>query len=150
MATAEASIQIDRPAEEVFAFVGDPVNNPSWRKNVVRMAWNDDGPMRVGRRGTQVQRVLGREWSVTAEVIEGDPPRRVTWRAVQGPVTARSWARVEPDGDGCIVTGGADGGFTGPIGSFLTRLAAPRMLKQAALDFAVLKARLEGSSDAAS
>jgi hypothetical protein len=58
----------------------------------------------------------------------------------------RSWARVEPDGDGCIVTGGADGGFTGPIGSLLTRLAAPRMLSQAHRDLAVLKARLEGTA----
>ncbi|HEY7969470.1 MAG TPA: SRPBCC family protein [Candidatus Limnocylindrales bacterium] len=53
MATGEASIHIDRPPAEVFAFVGDPVNNPAWRKNVVRMAWDDDGPMRVGRRGSQ-------------------------------------------------------------------------------------------------
>jgi Polyketide cyclase / dehydrase and lipid transport len=145
MATGEASIHIDRPADEVFAFIGDPANNPSWRKNVVRMAWEDDGPMRVGRRGRQTQHLLGRDWTVTAEVVEWDPPHRATWRSVQGPVSVQSWVRVEPDGSGCLASGGADGGFTGPIGSILTRLAAPRMVAQAGIDLETLKRHLEGA-----
>jgi hypothetical protein len=149
MATGEASIHIDRPPAEVFAFVGDPVNNPAWRKNVVRMAWDDDGPMRVGRRGSQTQHLLGRDWTVGAEVIEWDPPRRATWRTVQGPASVRSWVRVEPDGGGCIASGGADGGFTGPIGGILTRLAAPRMLAQADRDLRVLKGLLEADGSGA-
>jgi uncharacterized protein YndB with AHSA1/START domain len=143
MARAEAGVHIDRPPDEVFAFVADVTNNPSWRKNVTRAEWLDDGPMRIGRRGRQAQRVLGREWTVEAEIVEWDPPHRVTWEVRQGPVKAQSWARVEPDGAGCMVIGGADGGFTGPIGGFLTRLAEPRMLKQAAYDFEALRKRLE-------
>jgi carbon monoxide dehydrogenase subunit G len=143
MARGEASIRIDRPPDEVFAFVADAANNPAWRANVVRTEWLDDGPMRVGRRGRQTARLLGREWTVEAEVVEWDPPRHVAWRAVQGPVKVRSWARVEPDGAGSRVSGGADGGFTGPIGGLLTRLAAPRMIRQANVDLATLKARLE-------
>ena len=100
MATGEASIHIDRPPDEVFAFVADPANNPLWRKNVIRTEWLDDGPMRVGRRGRQTARLLGRPWTVEAEVIEWDPPRSATWRTVQGPVSVRSWVRVEPDGAG--------------------------------------------------
>ncbi len=148
MATGEASIHIERPAEEVFAFIGDPANNPSWRKNVVRMAWEDDGPMRVGRRGRQTQHLLGRDWTVTAEVVEWDPPHRATWRSVQGPVSVQSWVRVVPDGSGCLASGGADGGFTGPIGSILTRLAAPRMVAQAGIDLKTLKQHLEGADAA--
>jgi hypothetical protein len=150
MATGEASIRIDRPPAEVFAFVGDPANNPAWRKNVVRMAWDDGGPMRVGRRGSQTQHLLGRDWTVSAEVIEWDPPRRATWRTVQGPVSVRSWVRVEPDEGGCIASGGADGGFTGPIGGILTRLAVPRMIAQADRDLQKLKALLEAEGPGAS
>jgi hypothetical protein len=36
LATGEASIHIDRAPAEVLAFVGDPVNNPAWRKKVRR------------------------------------------------------------------------------------------------------------------
>jgi hypothetical protein len=143
MAHGEASTYIDRPPDEVFAFVADAANNPKWRKNVVRTEWLDDGPMRVGRRGRQTARLLGREWTVDAEVVECDPPRSVAWRTVQGPVSVRSWARVEPDATGSLVSGGADGGFTGPIGRLLTRLAVPRMVRQAEVDLQTLRVLLE-------
>jgi uncharacterized membrane protein len=143
MARGEASIHVARPAEEVFAVVGDAANNPRWRRNVVRTEWLDDGPMRVGRRGRQTARLLGREWTVEAEVVEWDPPRAATWLTVQGPVAVRSWVRVEPDGEGSLVSGGADGGFTGPFGAILTRLAAPRMVRQANADLRALRDHLE-------
>jgi hypothetical protein len=143
MAHGEASMHIDRPPDEVFAFVADAANNPKWRKNVVRTEWLDDGPMRVGRRGRQTARLLGREWTVDAEVVEWDPPRRVAWRTIQGPVSVRSWARVERDATGSLVSGGADGGFTGPIGRLLTRLAVPRMVRQAEVDLQTLRGLLE-------
>jgi hypothetical protein len=143
MAHGEASTYIDRPPDEVFAFVADAANNPKWRRNVVRTEWLDDGPMRVGRRGRQTARLLGREWTVDAEVVEWDPPRSVAWRTVQGPVSVRSWARVEPDATGSLVSGGADGGFTGPIGRLLTRLAVPRMVRQAEVDLQTLRVLLE-------
>ena len=146
MARAEASIRIARPPEAVFAFVGDAANNPGWRKNVVRTDWVDDGPMRVGRRGRQTARVLGREYTVEAVVVEWDPPRAATWQTVQGPARVRSWVRVEPDGDGSILRYGGDGAFLGPIGRVLTRLAVPAMTSQAARDLAGLKARLEAES----
>jgi hypothetical protein len=143
MAHGEASIHIARPPDGVFAFVADAANNPKWRKNVVRTEWLDDGPMRVGRRGRQTARLLGREWTVDAEVVEWDPPRIAAWRTVQGPAAVRSWVRVEPDGTGSLVSGGADGGFTGPIGRLLTRLAVPRMVRQAAVDLQTLRGLLE-------
>lgn len=144
MAHGEASIWIDRPPDEVFSFVADAANNPLWRKNVIRTEWLDEGPMRVGRRGRQTARLLGREWTIEAEVVDWDPPRFVAWRSVQGPVAVRSWLRVTAEDEGSLASGGADGGFTGPIGRLLTRLATPRMISQANVDLATLKDRLEG------
>ncbi len=143
MAHGEASIHVDRPPDVVFAFVGDAANNPKWRKNVVRTVWLDDAPMGVGRRGRQAARLLGREWTVDAVVAEWDPPRSAAWRTVQGPVSVRSWVHVEPDGSGSLVSGGADGNFTGPIGRLLTRLAVPRMVRQAEADLETLRRLLE-------
>jgi uncharacterized membrane protein len=145
MATGEASIHIDRPPEDVFAVVGDAANNPTWRKNVVRTEWLDDGPMRIGRRGRQTAHLLGRDSTVEAEVVEWDPPHGAAWRTVQGPVSVRSWFRVEPDGSGTLVSGGAEGGFKGPLGRLLTRLAVPRMTKQALIDLETLRRRLESA-----
>ncbi len=147
MAHGEASIHIDALPDTVFAVVGDAANNPLWRRNVVSTVWLDDGPMRVGRRGRQTARLLGREWMVEAEVVEWDPPHGAAWRSVQGPVAVRSWVRVEPEGGGSRVSGGADGGFTGPIGRLLTRLATPRMIRQANVDLLALKNRLESTTN---
>ncbi len=147
MAHGEASIHIDALPDAVFAVVGDAANNPLWRRNVVATEWLDDGPMRVGRRGRQTARLLGREWTVEAEIVEWDPPRFVAWRSVQGPVAIRSWVRVEPEGGGSLASGGADGGFTGPIGRLLTRLATPRMIRQANVDLLALKNRLESTTN---
>jgi len=149
MAIGERSIHIERPPDEVFAFVGDAANNPRWRSNAVRTEWLDDGPMRVGRVGRQVSRVLGREWAVEAEVVEWDPPRLVVWRTVQGPIDVRSRFQVESDGTGSRLTIGAEGGFTGPLGPLLTRLAVPKMVKDAESDLRKLRAFLEAGGDRA-
>jgi hypothetical protein len=61
-------------------------------------------------------------------------------------VSVRSWIRVEPDGTGSRVSGGADGGFTGPIGGLLTRLAVPRMIRQAEADLETMKRHLEAAA----
>ena len=55
------------PPDEVFAFVADRANNPKWRSYVIESGWLDDGPMRLGRRGYQTSRILGRK--VTAEAV---------------------------------------------------------------------------------
>jgi hypothetical protein len=143
VARGESAIRIAGPPDAIFGLVGDAANNPMWRRNVVRTEWVDDGPMRVGRRGRQTARVLGREYTVEAVVIEWDPPRAATSQTVQGPAKVRSWVRVEPDGDGAIVHYGADGSFLGPIGGLLTRLAVPRMIAQAQLDLQAVKRILE-------
>jgi hypothetical protein len=146
MARAEASIHVARPPGEVFAVVGDAANNPRWRKNVLRTAWLDDGPMRAGRRGRQTSRLLGREWTVEAVVDAWEPPRHAAWRTVAGPIAVRSWYTVEPDGDGTRLSGGAEGGFSGPIGRLLTRLAVPGMVRQANADLRALREHLEAAA----
>ena len=148
MARAELSTFIDRPQAEVFDFVADPVNNPKWRSYVVESGWLDDGPMRVGRRGYQTSRILGRQMSVEARIVAWDPPRHVTWEAVQGGATVRSWVTVEPKGDGSLVSGGAEGNLNGIVGRLLTPIAVRMMVRQARTSMVKLKAALESRSEA--
>jgi len=148
MARAEASIHVARPPTEVFEVVGDAANNPRWRRNVVRTEWLDDEPMRPGRRGRQTSRLLGREWTVEAVVDAWEPPVHAAWRTVAGPLDVRSWYTVEAEGDGTRLRGGAEGGFRGPLGGLLTRLAVPGMVRQAEADLRALRAYLEDARPA--
>lgn len=48
MKLAEQSIVIDRSAEEVFAFVTEPTNDPSWHTTVIEARRTSDGPVGLG------------------------------------------------------------------------------------------------------
>jgi len=148
MARAELSLFVDRPADEVFAFVAEPANNPRWRSYVIESGWLDDGPMRLGRRGYQTSRILGRTMSVEAVIVEWDPPHSVCWEAVRGGATVRSWVHVEPQGTGCVVSGGAEGHFNGSIMRLLTPLGVRMMVRDARSSLQKLKAALETRTEA--
>jgi uncharacterized membrane protein len=147
VAAGGGSIHIERPADEVFAFVADAENNPRWRSYVVETTWLDEGPMRVGRRGRQVSKVLGRPMEIVAEVVEWDPPRHVPWQAVQGFATIRTDCTVEPEGDGCRLTVTAQGEFTSWLMRLLSPLAVGIARRQAASDTKKLKAALEARTE---
>jgi carbon monoxide dehydrogenase subunit G len=147
--SAGGSIHIARPADEVFAFVADAENNPRWRSYVVETTWLDDGPMRVGRRGRQVSKVLGRPMAVVAEIAEWDPPRHVAWRAVAGFASVRTDCTVEPEDGGCRLTIVAAGEFRSPIMRLLSPLAIAVARRQADRDVTKLKAALESRTEQA-
>jgi len=147
VAKGGGSIHVERPAEEVFAFVSDAANNPRWRSYVVETTWLDDGPMRVGRRGRQVSKVLGQPMAVVAEIAEWDPPRHVAWRAIAGFATVRTDCTVEPEGAGCRLTIAAEGEFTSRLMRLLSPLAIAVAKRQADGDVKKLKAALEARTE---
>ncbi len=48
MLLAERSILINRPAEQVFRFVSDPVNDLKWHSPVVEVTRTSEGPNGLG------------------------------------------------------------------------------------------------------
>lgn len=86
-----ATRTIERPAEEVFAFVSDSSNNPRWQKGQISCVWTSPQPIGVGSTYQQVARFLGRTVTNQFEVIEHDPGRSITIRSISGsfPITVR-------------------------------------------------------------
>lgn len=119
--------EVDRPADETFAFVSDASNNPRWQRGQVTCVWTSDPPIRVGSTYEQVSRFLGRRVLSSFEVFEYMPGRSIAIRSVTGsfPITVRR--SVEPLGEGrCRVTAdisGEPGGFFRVAGPLLQRLA---------------------------
>lgn len=134
--------RIDCPAEAAFDYVSDVENNPAWRAAVIETRWLDPGPTKPGRRGEQTSRIVGRTYTVIAEVVDWDPPEHVSWATMAGGADVRTHCRVEADGDGCILTLESEGEFTGTW-RLLTPLAAAMLRRQSAADIERLRRILE-------
>ena len=138
------SADIERPAEEVFAYVTDPRTMSEWQQGCV--SGHMDGPdTHVGSKCTTVRNIGGRERESTSEITEYEPPRRWADRGIDGPVRAKVAVTVVPNGSSSRLTIDLD--FTGHgvgrliVPLFVRRQAAREMPE----NMRRLKARLETS-----
>jgi|1186.fasta_scaffold11960_4 uncharacterized membrane protein len=91
---------IGRPRQEVAAFASDPENATRWYKNIERVEWETEPPLRVGSRLSFVARFLRRRIAYTYEVREHIPGERFVMSTAQGPFpmeTTYAWEDA-PDG----------------------------------------------------
>jgi carbon monoxide dehydrogenase subunit G len=95
MPAVEESILIDRPAEDVFAFVTTPENDRLWSSTAVEREREGDEPIRVGSKIRAVDKFLGRKLESTFHVTEYEPSRRSSVR-IDGPVKAEGSYFLEP------------------------------------------------------
>jgi uncharacterized protein YndB with AHSA1/START domain len=100
MPPIQNTIEIDRPPEEVYAYVTDPTRFPEWQDDVVRVRVEGDRPPGVGSRFTTTRRIGRVEQTTVQEIAERTPPRRWSCRGVDGPFRPGAGITVEPLGDG--------------------------------------------------
>jgi len=94
MATVTGSVLIDRPREDVFAFVGNYENDPQWRSGVLEMRHDPPGPVGLGLRTHEVMRLMGRTMTTEPEVVEYEPGRKTAFRKVSGALSAAGYRLV--------------------------------------------------------
>jgi uncharacterized protein YndB with AHSA1/START domain len=137
-----ATAEVDRPAQDVFAYATDPACFGEWQAGVV--SGHMDGRAGVGARCTTVRRIGGAERASTAELVHLDPPRTWGVRGIDGPIRAAVDVTVEPLGeDRSWVSIAVD--FAGHgIGKLLVPLVVRReAAKEMPANLARLKERLE-------
>ena len=101
MVKVEASVDIDRPIDEVFAYVADPAKTPEWSSMALECSLEGSGPIGVGSRIMTVGKFLGRRAESTSEVTRYDPPHKFSLRVVSGPIHGASLERqLESIGEG--------------------------------------------------
>ena len=144
MATS-TSIEIDRPAPEVFAYVTDPSHFSEWQNGVVDGHRYADGPASVGDKCVNTRQIGFARRSVASEITSIEPPRTWSVRGVDGPVRAAVDVNVDPleDGNRSKVTITID--FTGHgIGKIVVPLVIrPQAAKEMTTNMQRLKQRLE-------
>ena len=83
------SIDVERPASDVFDYATDPSRFHEWQQGVVSgsMESKGDGPV-VGAHCLTTRRIGGADRSSTSELIRSDPPRAWAVRGIDGPIRA--------------------------------------------------------------
>ena len=146
MAPIVTSAEIDRPADEVFAYATDPARFSEWQQGVVdgHMDGPADGAPTVGAKCLTTRRIGGANRPSTSELTHIDPPRTWGVRGIDGPVRAAVDVLVEPVTGSCSrLTISVD--FTGHgIGKILVPLMVRREARKEMPDnMAALKHRME-------
>jgi uncharacterized protein YndB with AHSA1/START domain len=85
MAHADNRVTIDRPIEEVFAFLADGTNNPRWRSGVLEITRTSA----IDGLGSTYRQILrgpgGRRVDGDYEVTNYQPPHQLEFRVTAGP-----------------------------------------------------------------
>lgn len=96
MAAIVTTVEVDRPAAEVFAYATDPSHFQEWQAGVVGGHLNSAGDPKVGDQCHMTRRIGGSNRSSTSLVTHVDPPRTWGVRGVDGPIRATVDVTVEP------------------------------------------------------
>lgn len=94
----EYSVQINRPIEDVFAFVSNLENWPQWISGASEAKQTSPGPLGVGTTFRQVSHFLGRQFEVNGRVTEYEQNRKFTVESDSKPVPFGNTITLEPAG----------------------------------------------------
>jgi len=112
MPSAERTVTINRPVEEVFSFLADGRNATHWRSGVLDVDLVSGSGL--GARYSQgVRGPGGRRIDADYEITELEPNRKIAFRATAGPVRPVGSFTFESMGTGTIVTFALDAELSG-------------------------------------
>ena len=151
MARTEHTVVVERPPDEVFAFLTDLSSVPEWQSGAVEEREPEgEVSVGVGTKYVEVLKFLGRQFEATIEVTEYEPGRRFSIKTLSGPIPFRVQHTLEPSNGGGtklhVTLEGEPGG--------LFKIAEPLVMRnaqrQVANDFATLKRLVESRTPAGS
>jgi uncharacterized protein YndB with AHSA1/START domain len=118
--TAEFSVEVDAPAEEVWTVASDPRNLPHWDRHIISVRMPKGG-MGRGAEYTVVMGFMGVRAKVRAEVLEWEPPwrSRVRLNGLLDAIVTTSVASLPYDRS--VLRHEVDYRFRGPLGGFAAR-----------------------------
>ena len=141
------SIEVGRSPEDVFAYIDQLERHGEWQTQIISVTRETEGPTRVGTRATDLRKVPGGKQSVTYEITEYDPPRRVSFRGLNGPIRPVGTMTVESIAEErSRITLELDLLGHGLLGALLGPLARSDARKQLPRDQQRLKERLESGA----
>lgn len=102
----EGTTVIDRPIEEVFAFVANGENDPKFSPRVLEIAKTTDGPPGVGTVYASTVKDAGVKTKREFKITDFEPPTRIRWTEVSKNLVMAPEGGYDlaPEGEGTRVT----------------------------------------------
>lgn len=97
---------VDRPIEEVFAFLADGENDPKFSPRVIEIEKRTEGPVGAGTVYASTVKDAGMKTTREFEITEFEPPTKLRWKEIsKNLVTATEGGYdLSPEGEGTRVT----------------------------------------------
>lgn len=89
------SVEVSRPADEVFAYATDPTKFAEWQSGVVSGSMETEGQPALGDLCRTTRRIGRAERPSTSKLVRFDPPHSWSVQGIDGPIRARVDLDVE-------------------------------------------------------
>ena len=125
-ARVESAVTIERPVEDVFAYVLDlEANGPAWCPDLESVEKTSEGPVGAGTTFRQVQNVMGKRRDTSLRFTAVETNRKIEAAAELGPIAPRMSLIFETVGGKTRVAARGDANPKGPF-----KLLSPLIARQ--------------------
>lgn len=137
------SLTINKPVEEVFAYINDEEHMTKWLSGLVSITPLDDGGARVGAKSRQVYNENGREFEMIEEMLIYKPNQHVKIKAESDMFDILAEYRLTPVNNGTRIDFESKLSFHNMLFKVMGLFMGGSSKKKVVEDFARLKALVE-------
>jgi carbon monoxide dehydrogenase subunit G len=141
----ELGALVDRPLQEVFDFLSNPLNLPKWQAMVGSIEQATPGALGVGSKYNVHAEMLGRKLDGVMEITAYEPPAKFGFTNQAGPMQVTVLMTLKPAGTGTKITLHAQGN-PGGVFKLAEGPLSHQVQSQMEANLARLKALLEAAA----
>ena len=98
MITHEVTVHLNKPVEQVFAFLMDTTKLTTWQTNLIKIDKITEGPLRMGSRFREIRRLGRRESEIQGEITAFEPNKRFETKTLTKPQVTVSYFLESEEG----------------------------------------------------
>jgi uncharacterized protein YndB with AHSA1/START domain len=137
----EVTIHLNKPVEQVFAFLTDTSQLSTWQSNLIKSEQLTEGPLRKGSRFREIRRINNKETEIQGEITALEPNKRLETKTVTKPEAMVSYL-LDPEQGGTRLSYKFVLITSGPM-RLIEPIMASSIKKGSEADFETLKQILE-------
>ena len=136
------SVDVGKPAGEVFAYLSEPKNSLEWESALIDVELTSDGPVDLGSKGRRVEKYVGTDES-TWEITEYAQDKTIAMTFESGKFAGQGRWDLEPVDGGTRLAYGFKAKPHNFIWNLVVPLMMPMMRGRVKKDYLKLKQILE-------